>query len=228
MAAVTLRGPGGRLEGRYHAHTSAAKAPVALVLHPHPQHGGTMNNKVAYRVHQTLFSAGFHTLSINFRGVGHSEGAYDHGVGELQDAAAALQWLKEQHPEAMSCWIAGFSFGAWIALQLVACQVVPTRFIAVSPPASMYSFDFLAQVPLKGVIIQGTEDEIVVPQSVVNLANTLKQQGAAVTYHEINKACHFFKEHMNELEHWIRDYVFTELPELTQVLVQSSSNTDIT
>src|SRR5580704_11897621 len=93
MPEVTINGPAGRLEGRY-THNKTPGAPIALVLHPHPQHGGTMNNRVVYTLFQSFVTAGFSTLRINFRGVGRSQGKYDRGEGEMNDAASAVDWLR--------------------------------------------------------------------------------------------------------------------------------------
>ena len=113
MPEVIFNGPDGRLEGRYH-HGADENPPVALVLHPHPQHGGSMNNKVVYALYRTFTQMDFSVLRFNFRGVGRSQGAYDEGTGELSDAASALDWLQSYNPDARACWITGFSFGAWI------------------------------------------------------------------------------------------------------------------
>ncbi|MBT7484764.1 MAG: alpha/beta hydrolase, partial [Rhodospirillales bacterium] len=86
MPEVIFNGPEGRLEGRYH-HSKVANAPIALLLHPHPQHGGTMNNKVVHTMFQTFVKRGFSVLRFNFRGVGRSQGRFDNGQGELSDAA---------------------------------------------------------------------------------------------------------------------------------------------
>jgi len=115
---VIINGPEGRIEARYH-HARAPAAPMAIVLHPHPQHGGTMNNKVVYTLYQCFVRHGFSTLRFNFRGVGRSQGSFDRGEGELSDAASALDWLQTYNPNAQFCWIAGFSFGAWIGMQLL-------------------------------------------------------------------------------------------------------------
>src|SRR6266446_5592984 len=93
MPEVIINGPEGRIEGRDH-HARGGTAPMALVLHPHPQHGGTMNNKVVYTIYQCFVRRGFSTLRFNFRGVGRSQGSFDRGEGELADAAAALDWLQ--------------------------------------------------------------------------------------------------------------------------------------
>lgn len=111
MPEVFFNGPAGRIEGKY-AQSEDRNAPVALVLHPHPLYGGTMNNKVVYSAYKTLVDNGFTTLRINFRGVGKSQGQFDNGIGELTDAATALDWLQIQNPTATQYWIAGFSFGA--------------------------------------------------------------------------------------------------------------------
>src|SRR3546814_14701154 len=113
MPEVIFNGPDGRLEGRYQ-HGKKSNAPIALILHPHPQHGGTMNNKVVYTLYHAFTRRGFSCLRFNFRGVGRSQGTFSRGEGELADAAAALDWLQCYNENAPQCWIAGFSFGAWI------------------------------------------------------------------------------------------------------------------
>src|SRR5665213_48188 len=93
MPEIVFNGAVGRLEGRYH-HAAEETAPVALLLHPHPQHGGTMNNKVVYTLFHSFVRSGFSALRFNFRGVGKSQGIFDRGEGELSDAASALDWLQ--------------------------------------------------------------------------------------------------------------------------------------
>ena len=118
MPEVIFPGPEGRLEGRYHPQKEK-DAPIAIVLHPHPQFGGTMNNKVVYNLHYAFYNMGFTVLRFNFRGVGRSQGEYDQGVGELSDAASALDYLQSMNNNSKHCWVAGFSFGAWIGMQLL-------------------------------------------------------------------------------------------------------------
>ena len=114
MPEVIMNGPEGRLEGRYH-HSKQPNAPIALLLHPHPQHGGTMNNKVVYTLYHAFVRRGYSALRFNFRGVGRSQGVFDRGEGELSDAASALDWLQTYNPNASACWIGGFSFGAGLS-----------------------------------------------------------------------------------------------------------------
>src|SRR3546814_5966475 len=100
-----------------HTTLFRSRAPVAMILHPHPQGGGTMNDRMTQALYKTIQRRGFATLRFNFRGVGRSQGTFDNGVGELSDAAAALDWVQSFHPEAQTTWIAGFSFGAWIGMR---------------------------------------------------------------------------------------------------------------
>ena len=144
MPEVIFTGPAGLLEGRYQAGKTP-DAPLALILHPHPQMpNGNMNNRVSYTLFQTFAALGFSVLRFNFRGVGRSQGVYDAGVGELSDAAAALDWLQMQNKDAKTCWIAGYSFGAWIGMQLLMRRPEISGFISVAPPANSKDFMFLA------------------------------------------------------------------------------------
>ena len=143
MPELVIAGPSGRLEARYH-HEAAADAPIALILHPHPQFGGTMNNQVVYSLYYAFAERGFSVLRFNFRGVGRSQGTFDNGPGELSDAASALDWLQIAKPESRACWIAGVSFGTWIAMQLLMRRPEIDAFVCVAPPANMYDYSFLA------------------------------------------------------------------------------------
>ena len=134
MPELIISGPAGRLEARYH-HETPTNSPIALILHPHPQFGGTMNNQVVYALYYMFVERGFSVLRFNFRGVGRSQGYFDNGPGELSDAASALDWLQLQNPDARSCWIAGVSFGTWIAMQLLMRRPEIDGFICVAPPA---------------------------------------------------------------------------------------------
>ena len=158
-----LHRPGGRIEGRYHP-ARQKNAPIAIVLHPHPQFGGTMNHQIVYQLYYAFVHRGFSVLRFNFRGVGRSQGEFDHGIGELSDAAAALDWAQSVNPEARSCWIAGFSFGAWIGMQLLMRRPEIEGFISIAPPANLYDFSFLAPCPSSGLIIHGDKDAVVPPQ----------------------------------------------------------------
>ncbi len=207
MPEVIFPGPEGRLEGRYQP-AKVKNAPIALILHPHPQFGGTMNNKVVYHMFHAFVRRGFAVLRFNFRGVSRSQGEYDNGVGELSDAASALDWLQTYNPDAPSCWIAGFSFGAWIGMQLLMRRPEIQGFISIAPPANMYDFNFLAPCPSSGIIVQGTADNVVEPESTEKLAEKLQAQRAiTVDYERIDGASHFFEDHMEQLVGTVNAYL---------------------
>ena len=192
MPEVIFNGPAGRIEGRYQPAKKRG-APLAIILHPHPQFGGTMNNQIVYNLFYTYVNRGFSALRFNFRGVGRSQGHFDHGAGELSDAAAALDWMQALNPEAKSCWITGVSFGAWIGMQLLMRRPEVRGFISISPPANMYDFSFLAPCPSSGIIIQGEADEVVTPPAVQKLVDKLRTQRHITIDHDtIPGANHFF------------------------------------
>lgn len=207
MSEVIFNGSAGRIEGRYH-QTHRDGAPIAVVLHPHPQFGGTMNNKVVYALYRSFVARGFNTLRFNFRGVGRSEGTYDLGEGELNDAASALDWLQTNNPNASACWVGGFSFGAWIGMQLLMRRPELEGFISISPPADRYDFGFLAPCPVPGLILQGEKDDIVSPVSVSTLVSKLQlQRGINIDYRTVPMAGHFFAGQLAELCTHVEDYL---------------------
>jgi uncharacterized protein len=211
MPEVIINGPEGRIEGRYQ-HSKEPSAPIALLLHPHPQHGGTMNNKIVYALYRAFVRRGFSTLRFNFRGVGRSQGTFDRGEGELSDAASALDWLQTYNPNAAGCWIGGFSFGAWIGMQLLMRRPEIDSFISIAPPASMYDFTFLAPCPSSGLIVHGDQDEIVPIESVQKLVNKLShQRDIKIDYRIVKGANHFFTTHMEDLVQAIESYLDTNL-----------------
>jgi alpha/beta superfamily hydrolase len=213
MPEIILNGPEGRLEGRYQ-QSATPNAPIALMLHPHPQHGGTMNNKVVYSLYQAFQRRGFSVLRFNFRGVGRSQGKFDRGEGELSDAAAALDWLQSWNQNAAQCWIAGFSFGAWIGMQLLMRRPEISGFISVAPPANVYDFSFLAPCPSSGLIVQGDQDTVVPQEAVGKLIQKLShQRGIKIDYKVIAGATHFFNEHLDQLAEAVDQYLETGIPE---------------
>ena len=217
MPEVIFPGPEGRLEGRYHGQP-ARDAPIAIILHPHPQFGGTMNNRVVYNLHYAFYNMGFTVLRFNFRGVGRSQGEYDQGVGELSDAASALDYLQALNQNAKHCWVAGFSFGAWIGMQLLMRRPEISGFIAASPPANMYDFSFLAPCPSSGLIINGGGDRVAPPAETHALVAKLQEQrGITISHEEIAGAGHFFEDpHMDTLIATIDTYVRKRLTETTR------------
>jgi hypothetical protein len=149
-------------------------------------------------MYKTFADRGFATLRFNFRGVGRSQGSFDNGVGELSDAASALDWVQTIHPEAQTTWVAGYSFGALIGMQLLMRRPEVRGFISVAAPANMYDFSFLAPCPASGIFVQGAADTVVQPIAVQKLVEKLRTQKHITIHHdEIPRANHFFE---NELE----------------------------
>ena len=192
MPEIIFNGPAGRLEGRYQP-SKQKNAPIAIVLHPHPQFGGTMNNQIVYQLFYMFQKRGFTTLRFNFRGIGRSQGEFDHGAGELSDAASALDWVQSLHPDSKSCWVAGYSFGAWIGMQLLMRRPEIEGFISICPPANLYDFSFLAPCPSSGLIIHGDKDAVVPAKDVNTLVEKLKtQKGIVIEQKVVAGANHFF------------------------------------
>ena len=207
MPEVIINGPAGRIEARYQ-HNNSEESPVALILHPHPQYGGSMHNKVIYALSQIFIKHHCSTLRFNFRGVGRSHGTHDGAEGELCDAAAALDWLQTHNPNSQICWVCGFSFGAWIGMQLLMRRPEISGFISVSPPADQYDFHFLAPCPSSGLIIHGTDDAIVSEASAAKLAQKINaQRNIEVEYKTVQGCDHFFTGKHDELTHIVSSYV---------------------
>lgn len=207
MPDVIFNGPAGRIEGRY-KHSKLPNAPLALILHPHPLHGGTMNNKVAYALYQVFANRGFSTLRFNFRGVGRSQGEYDKGEGELSDAATALDWMQQINPNSKSVWVGGFSFGAWVGMQLLMRRPEIEGFVSVSPPVNMFDFSFLAPCPSSGLIMQGDQDDVVPADGVTSLVDRLVAQDKVnIDYKMISGANHFFTDRIDQLVSGVHEHL---------------------
>ncbi len=159
-----------------------------------------MNNKIVYDLFYMFQERGFTTLRFNFRGVGRSQGDFDHGQGELSDAAAALDWvqtLASRRSWMLGCW---FSFGAWIGMQLLMRRPEIEGFMSIAPQPNIYDFSFLAPCPASGLIIHGEEDRVSPPDDVQGLVDKLKtQRGILITQNTMPEANHFFTEHQEEL-----------------------------
>jgi len=160
-----IEGPAGRLEGLLEEPEDAEPREACLVCHPHPLFGGTMHNKVVYRIARGMRRAGAVVLRFNFRGVGGSEGVHSQGAGEVEDARAALGFLRERYPD-LPYSMAGFSFGSRVIMRL-GCSLaaslvgsrVPVRLIAAGFPTRRGRFDYLATCRIPKYFVQSTIDE---------------------------------------------------------------------
>ena len=204
---IFIPGPAGRLEAKYYK-SKKNTSPIALVLQPHPQYGGTMNNRIVQLMYNIFLENGFSVIKVNFRGVGKSEGVFDNGQGELSDAAAALDWIERQNLDYSQCWVSGFSFGSLICMQLIMRRPEVNNFIAVSPQPNVYDFSFLAPCPTSGQIIYSDNDELVSKESITELDNRIKsQKSVEVVFSKIKNSNHFFKSKEKELSEEIEKYL---------------------
>jgi len=197
-----IDGPAGRLESILDEPRDGPTTGCALVCHPHPQHGGTMHNKVAHTLARAFVRLGFRTLRFNFRGTEASEGTYDEGVGELDDALAAVEWLRSGECDG-PLWIAGFSFGAAIAVRAAA----PARVdgvVAIAP--AIYRFgrgvDSLPSCPF--LVVQGDEDELVDVEETIEWVNGLEPGPELLV---MKGAEHFFHGRLVELRDAVAEFV---------------------
>lgn len=155
---LMLDGPAGKLEALLEEPEHGEPTEAALVCHPHPQHGGTMHNKVVYRIARGLRSSGAVVLRFNYRGVNQSEGTYAEGEGELDDARTALAYLRSRYPD-LPFTLAGFSFGSRIVLRLGCQETEARRVIAVGFPTIYKDRSYLSQCTLPRQFVQSTADE---------------------------------------------------------------------
>ncbi len=211
VVEIFIPGPAGRLEAKYFK-SKKNTSPIALILHPHPQYGGTMNNKVVVDTFKVFKENQFSVCRVNFRGVGKSDGSFDNGQGELADAAAALDWLERENFDNSQCWIAGFSFGSLIAMQLLMRRPEINRFIAISPQPNVYDFSFLSPCPTSGIMVSGKKDELVSSESINELNKRLSlQKGIKVDFENIAEANHFFTKHNSEIASCLNKYIKKEI-----------------
>lgn len=194
----------GALEGllRLPDDESASPAMVAVVCHPHPAHGGTMHNKVVFRVAQALGELGFPALRFNFRGVGRSSGVYDHGDGERDDVRAALDEIARRFPRAPIC-LAGFSFGSWVGLPIGCADARVHQLIGVGVPTSLLTTDALSNCGKPKLIAQGAQDQYGPQSSLLPWYDALPEPKALAV---IPEADHFFTARLSELQSAILAY----------------------
>ncbi len=191
-----IGGSAGRLEALLEEPEDMAAAEAALVCHPHPLHGGTMHNKVVYRLARGLRRSGCVVLRFNYRGVNLSEGKYDHGVGELEDARTALAELRSRYPE-LPIVAGGFSFGSRIALQLTQTDPVIKRVIPVGFPTKYPNREYVYEVKAPKHFVQSTNDAFGPRPEFTAFYESLPQPKHLDW---VEAADHFFKENLDGYE----------------------------
>jgi len=206
-----IDGPVGRLEAIIESPADGAPAGNAVVCHPHPQHGGTMHNKVAHTLARAFVRLDFSVLRFNFRGTEASEGHYDDGIGELDDALAAIAWMQRRNP-ANTLWLAGFSFGAAIAVRAAVWADIRDQvsgLISVAPAVSRFATGLASQPQCPWLIVQGDEDELVDIEDTIEWVNTLDPGPELLV---IPGAEHFFHGRLIDLREAVMQFVCSELP----------------
>jgi len=192
-----INGPAGKLEAVFAQpeHWQPAD-PISICCHPHPQHGGTLHNKVVHTLARTCLELGSAVLRFNFRGVGESEGEFARGEGEQADLLAIVDWLQQRYPEA-PLWLGGFSFGAYVVVMAHA-QIQPQRLVLVAPAVDMYPQMQEVLVEVRDwILVQGGQDEIVSPAAV---ADWLKRQPHKPRLIWLEDAGHFFHGQLTRLQ----------------------------
>ena len=216
MPELILTGAAGRIEAQY-SRGKTENAPIALILHPHPKTQGHMNNAVTVALYRVFMKRGFATLRYNSRGVGKSQGEFDSGMGELGDAATALDWLQADNPTASQTWVAGYQYGAYIGMQLLMRRPETDGFVSVTPPANVYDFTFLAPCPASGLILHGEADTVSPHADTDRMVAKLRaQKGISIAYDLVPGATHFWQNHVAEVEAKVAHYVDQRLNGLTE------------
>jgi alpha/beta superfamily hydrolase len=209
---ITIAGPAGNLQsalsrGDSDAPLSALNA-IVIVCHPHPQHGGTMDNKVVTTLMRTYRDLGVHVLRFNFRGVGSSEGVFDNAVGELDDLLAVIDWAKNNLPESPKL-LAGFSFGSSIAARASYSLESLLQLTLVAPPVERYEYDRDGVFNAPLCVVQGDQDERVIAQGVYDWVAQLQSPAELIRYPD---AGHFFHGYLSALKTDLTNVLLRQIP----------------
>lgn len=196
LHAIDIPAAHGILEGLLRLPDPGEAAPMAaMVCHPHPRFGGTMHNKVVFRVAQALGEVGMPVLRFNFRGVGRSTGTYDEGRGERDDVRAALDALAGRYPDLPLC-LAGFSFGSWVGLPVGCADARVAQLIGVGVPVSLLSTDALAECAKPKLVVQGERDQYGPRTALLSWFEQLPEPKRITI---VAGADHFFTEYQQQL-----------------------------
>jgi uncharacterized protein len=200
-----IAAPHGRLEAILKEPRAGQSARgVALVLHPHPLGGGTMHNKVVFRVASALNDAGLVILRVNFRGVGQSTGEHDEGRGETEDVRVALDYLAEQYSE-MPITLAGFSFGSRVGMEVGLADERVRNLISIGTPVDKYDFSFLRSCHKPILFVHGDRDEFGNVENLRSLVASLPADAHA-RLEIIENADHFFEGRLDEMKRVIKEW----------------------
>jgi len=182
-------------------HNLPLRGAVAL-CHPHPAYGGTMDNRVVFRAGKAAVAAGFAALRFNFRGVGNSTGSFNQGIGEKDDVACVIDWLGRKYPGTLLALI-GFSFGAWVGLQVGCADPRIRAVVGLGLPLNFYDFDFLIENLKPALFIAGTQDEFCPHDRMQRLARRLPPTSRV---HLIEGADHFFVRELDQVQSLVTNF----------------------
>ncbi len=203
IESLFLDGPAGRLEALLEEPEDQAPRQAVLLCHPHPLYGGTMHNKVVYRMARGLRRAGLAVLRFNFRGVGQSQGEHAHMAGEIEDARAALTWLRERYPD-LPFALAGFSFGAAVITRMGCATGGATFLMAAGFSTQRGSVDYLEVCREPKIFVQSTNDEFGPRPSLEALFAKTAEPKQLIWIEAEN---HFFSGGLEHLEEAVRTAV---------------------
>jgi hypothetical protein len=207
---LLIDGPAGPLEVAVDLPEPAcARAGIAIICHPHPLHGGSMHNKVVTMIERSLRELGLTTVRFNFRGTGKSAGEFDEGRGETLDLLAVAEWVRAQRP-GDALWLAGFSFGAYVAL-LGARHLPVKQMISVAPPAGRWDFSAVLSPPCPWLVVQGEDDDVVDPQTVFAWIDGMPA-GERPALVRMPDTGHFFHRRLMDLRGALKNGVRSNLP----------------
>lgn len=196
-----IDGPVGQLQAILELPGDGVAAGNVVVLHPHPQHGGTMHNKVAHTLARAFVRLGYAALRFNFRGTQLSEGEYDEGIGEIDDAEAAMDWMRRRDP-AVPFWVAGFSFGAAIAVKVAAGANVD-GLVSVAPAITRFASGLATQPQCPWLVVQGDKDELVDIEETIEWINGLEPGPELLV---VSGAEHFFHGRLVEVREAVMEF----------------------
>lgn len=197
-----IDGPVGRLEAIFELPAELQPVGAVVVCHPHPQHGGTMHNKVAHTLARAFVRMGFAALRFNFRGTEQSDGEFDDAVGELDDALAAIDWMRQKYPD-IPLWVAGFSFGAAVAVKAAVATELD-GLVSVAPAISRFASGLETQPICPWLVIQGDRDELVDIEETVAWFDSLEPGPELLI---IPEGEHFFHGRLLELREAVTEFV---------------------
>lgn len=203
-----ITGPAGKLEAVVEQPATPVAQRVAIICHPHPLHGGTMNNKVVTTLVRACQQLGAIAVRFNFRGVGASEGTYDHAIGEQQDLIAVIEWVEKAYPDC-TLWLGGFSFGSYVAMK-VASKRQAKLLMTIAPPVHHFDFDSIPSISCPWLVAQGDTDEVVPPKEVFAWLNTRTEPFHLIRMPDVG---HFFHGKLIELREAITTEVTSFLDE---------------